>query len=358
MNLFAVIMAGGFGVRLFPVSRKSHPKQFISLGEGGKSLLAMTVERTKPIAPPERQLVIANRAHLDLTRSQVAGIPSENIIGEPVGRNTAPCLGLASLIALSRTRRDDCVIVALPSDHIVKNADTLNKGLIVAAERALRNDSIVTIGIKPDFPNTGYGYIERGRELAEMSGVSVYKAVRFVEKPRKEIAEKYLASGKYLWNAGIFVFRAEILLDEIKRQRPNIYKKLEAIKGGVNDSARLSALLDEHYAGMESISIDYGVMEGAENVEVIPLDCGWSDVGSFAALRELLPNDEKGNGVFGEILLIDCKDSVIYNGDKGRVIACLGLDGVAVVSAGEVTLVVPLKDSQRVKEIVAALEGE
>jgi mannose-1-phosphate guanylyltransferase len=349
MNVFPVVMAGGSGTRFWPLSRAARPKQFLALG-GGAPLLAETVARLPPLAGPDRTFVVCGPVHAAAARALLPGVPPENVVVEPCARNTAPAIGLA---ALHVARRDPAgVLAVLPSDHHVARPDLFRDALAAAARLAAQG-LLATIGIRPSRAETGYGYLRAGEPLArDPSGLLPAKVERFVEKPDRAIAERYLADGRYLWNAGIFAFRADVLLEEIRASMPELGERLDAIGAALGTPA-YDAVLADAFPRCPSQSIDYGVMERSSRIAVVPADFGWSDVGSFAALPEVRAADAAGNVVEGDALVVDGRDNVVLA--KDRLVAVVGVDGLVVVDAGDALLVCPKERAQDVKKAVDEL---
>ncbi len=343
-NLHVVVIAGGLGTRFWPLSRRRLPKQLLTLG-GDESLLAATFSRLQPLVEPARWWMVVSRDQLDASRAAAPLVPEEQALAEPCGRNTAPAICLSALYL--KDRDPDAVMVILPADHHVADHKKLSEAITKAAAAAT-DGVIVTLGITPTAPATGYGYIERGEADAEIPGVLTVK--RFVEKPDHEQAERMLAAGTYDWNAGIFVARASTILAETARQLPAIYEALReahaAPKGG--------EALREAYASMASASFDYGIMEHAEQVRVVPVECGWSDVGSFDQLEAIFGRDEDQNVKQGKVIAIDSRGCVLRAG-PGQVLATVGLRDVAVIQTGDATLVVAKDRLQDIREVVSRL---
>lgn len=342
-DAYVLIMAGGGGTRLWPASRRKRPKQFLPLLPGGRTLLGATVERLAGIAPPERTLVVTARSQVDDVRRTAPSVPPENIVVEPEARNTAACIGLGALEVL---RRDpDGIVAVIPSDQYAERLERYQAALTQAIAVAAR-DVVVTVGIEPTAPETGFGYIEKGR--AEHGAFVVE---RFVEKPDRPKAEAYLRSGKYLWNSGMFFFRARRILEATRRHLPELGRILDAI---AEDPSRAAEL----YPKAPSISVDFGVMEklGPGEVFVVPGDFGWNDVGSWGALGALAEPDAAGNVAVGEALPIDARGNIVY-ASGGRLVAALGVSDLVIVATDDAVLVMPKSRAQDVKEIVRALEA-
>jgi len=347
MTLYPVIMAGGSGTRFWPLSRKNRPKQFLPLTTT-KPLIADTQARLGGLAKPKDTFVVCGKAHEKLVKASVK-LPPKNVVVEPAARNTAPAIALAALHVAAQD--PEGILVVLPSDHHVANVPEFKRVLQTAAEVA-KDGHLVTLGIKPSRPETGYGYIRVGESL---SG-DARKVQAFVEKPDLETAKGYLTSGDYVWNGGIFVFRADAILNAFREHMPELWKGLEKIRATVGKRTYASTLA-KVFPKLPSTSIDYGVMEKAKNIAVVPCDFGWSDVGSFAALPEVRKADEKGNVVTGKgAVVVDCEGCVVVAGDK-KPLAVVGLKDVVVVDAGDAVLVVPKNKSQDVRKVVEALKA-
>jgi len=341
MVVKAVIMAGGKGERFWPLSREKFPKQLLSL-IGKKSLLQETVARIQPLIPPRDILVVTRRSLARTIERQLPQVPQKNIISEPVGRNTAPCIGLAAKMI-----KEDAVMVVLPADHIVsqrgKFLDTLKKAVTLAGE----TKNLITIGIKPTYPATGYGYIETGARAKQQSTSDkrqVFRVKRFVEKPGKKRAEKFLKSDRFFWNSGMFVWKKSVILEAIRRYMPSLYQRLQMIS-----SKNISKL----YPGLPNVSIDYGIMEKAKNSLVIPADFSWEDLGSWESLDKFLLRDKKKNAIMGRVSMMDTRNCTIVN--KKGLLSAIGISDLIIVSTEDVTLVFPKGKGQQVKKLVEKL---
>ncbi|HSP77340.1 MAG TPA: mannose-1-phosphate guanylyltransferase [Myxococcaceae bacterium] len=347
MTLYPVIMAGGSGTRFWPLSRKARPKQFLPLASKNP-LITDTAARLKGLASVKDTFVVCGPQHAREAAKRVKGLPRKNLLVEPVARNTAPAIALAALHVAAR--EPEGILVVLPSDHHVADVAGFKKTLAEAARVAAKGH-LVTLGIQPNRPETGYGYIQVGEPLE--GGARGVKAFR--EKPDAETARRYLESGEYLWNAGIFVFRADAILEAFGKYMPEMKKGLEALRKAVGRRT-YPAVLKRVFPRLPSLSIDYGVMEKADDIAVLPGDFGWSDVGSFAAIPEVRPTDEQGNVVSGkEAVVVDCQGCVVL-ADK-RPLAVVGLTDLVVVDAGDAVLVVPKDKSQDVRKVVEALKA-
>lgn len=338
MSLHAVILAGGSGTRFWPLSRTKKPKQFLPLVTG-RTLIAETFLRVEPLCSADRTWVVCGKDHVQGVREALPALPQEHLLVEPAARNTAPAIGLACVHAL----REDpqAVLVVLPSDHHVARPEAFREALLAAAG-ACQGGDLLTLGIHPTRPETGYGYLKRGPEKAP----GVFAVEAFVEKPDAKTAQRYVRDPAYSWNAGIFVFRADAMLGALRRHLPKVHEGL--VSGG-------------DFASLQSISIDYGVMEPesqtTRRIALVPGDFGWSDVGSFAALPEVRALDGRGNALSGDALAIDCDDCVVLSEGK-RLVAAVGLQGLCVVDAGDALLVVPRERAQDVRAVVDALKAQ
>ncbi|MFL5320141.1 MAG: mannose-1-phosphate guanylyltransferase [Myxococcaceae bacterium] len=348
MALHPVIMAGGSGTRFWPLSRKSRPKQFLPLASD-LPLITDTANRLKGLASSKDVWVVCGKVHAPQVKKLVKGIKADHVLVEPTARNTAPAIALAAAHVYAKD--PDGVLVVLPSDHHIANPKAFRDVLAQAADLA-QDGSIVTVGIKPRSPETGYGYIRVGEQLPSSEA---RKVAAFVEKPNLETAKGYLASGDYLWNGGIFVFRAEDMLAAIDKHMPEMTQGLTAIRKAIG-KRNYQKVLQKEFPKLPSQSIDYGVMEKASNIAVVPGDFGWSDVGSFAAIPEVRKSDDHGNVLSGKgALVIDCEGSIVLAKDKP--IAVVGMKDVVVVDAGDAFLVVPKDKSQDVRKAVDALKA-
>jgi len=348
-NRMVLIMAGGSGTRLWPLSRNDRPKQVIPL-VGGQSLFQHAIERLRPDIPAEQILIVARGDLIPLLREEAPQIPIENWIIEPEGRGTAPAIGLG---ALHIARRDpDSLMAVLTADHFMADTAGFRRAMRAALELA-EGGSLVTMGIRPSWPSTGYGYIEQGARLGEVQGLPAYQVVRFTEKPNAEVAQRMVQSGKYSWNSGMFFWRTRRILEEFARQMPQFSGQLERIRQAIA-SRDYEQVLGSVWPEVKKETIDYGIMEGAENVAVIPVEIGWSDVGSWASLIDLLPADEQGNILIGPSLTLDTRDTMIFGGK--RVIATIGVSGLVIVDTDDALLICPKDREQEVRAVVEKLK--
>ncbi len=349
--MYALVLAGGSGTRLWPYSRSQRPKQFLSIN-GQMTMLQETVSRTLPIIPPERVLVATGAVYADLVAEQLPDVPRENILVEPAGRGTAPCIGLA---ALHLRRRDpEAVMAVLSADHRIEHTDRLC-GALTTAERIARDGYLVTLGIQPTAPSTGYGYIQRGEQIARDGDRAVHTVKAFVEKPDSQRAQAYLDSGNYFWNAGMFVWQAEQIVLELAQHRPAVAQSLALIDVAIG-TMHEQAVLNAVWPQIENVAIDVAVMEQTSRAAVIPADLGWSDVGDWAALAETLHRDADGNAVVGRHVGVDTRASLIYG--NGRLIATIGVTDLVVVDTHDVLLICPRDRAQDVKAIVTQIRTQ
>lgn len=342
-NNHIVIMAGGIGSRFWPMSTPQYPKQFIDVMGLGRSLIQMTVDRFSPLAPMSNFWVVTSRNYVDIVKEQLPDIPVENILAEPEPRNTAPCIAYACWKI--KKKHPDANIVVTPSDALVINTTEYQRIISKALDFTKSSDSIVTIGIKPTRPETGYGYIhvENNSDDNDIKKVSEFK-----EKPDLVTAEQYLAAGGYYWNAGIFVWNVGTITEAIKTFTPDLAEKMEVISKSMYTDDE-NAVLQRVFPTCEKISIDYAVMEKSDAIYCLPADFGWSDLGSWGSLRTLLPQDN-GNAQVGEnIQLYNCRNSIVHASDAKQVVV-EGLDGYIVALRDNRLLVCSLKNEQRIKE--------
>ncbi|MEW6338328.1 MAG: mannose-1-phosphate guanylyltransferase [Acidobacteriota bacterium] len=346
--LFALVMAGGSGTRFWPMSRGARPKQVLPL-DGGASLLASTLARLAPLIPAERTLVVTGREMEEAVRAEAGAIPAGNVLVEPVGRDTAACVGWAAW-RLSRSH-PGAVMVVVPADHRIPDGSALRGGLAAAAAAAFARGGLVTLGIRPVRPETGFGYLELGDVEGGAGGLPVVRVRRFVEKPDRARAEAMLASGNYRWNAGIFAWTVEAIRDAIRRHLPELAEGLDAMSRHADDAGDVEAVRT-YFPTLPRVSIDFGVMEKAPTVWAVLVDFVWSDVGSWPALAEIAPSSPAGV-TLGDVLAVDCDGCVLVS--DGPAVAALGLHDLIVVATPGAVLVAPKADAQRVRELVEAL---
>ncbi len=346
-------MAGGSGTRLWPRSRKKQPKQFHSL-TGENSLLQDTVSRLAPIMDREHVNIIANKSHTKQIREQLSELPLSNVVAEPIARNTAPAVGTMAVVL--QERDPDAIMLVLPADHYISKGDDFMR-VLNFAEEVIKSDPecLLTLGIKPTYPETGYGYIEIGHVFKSSDSDEVFWVKSFKEKPDLATAEHYVASWKYVWNSGMFVWKCSTILDLFAKHAPEIYKGLMEYKAALGTPEEEEAF-QKVYKDLPSISVDYAIMEKAEKVLVMPADIGWSDIGSWAALHDLLSTEDDGNVVIGKHVGVDTHNSLIHAGNK--LIATVGLDNMIIVDSGDVLMICPKGRSQDVKALLDKLEEQ
>jgi mannose-1-phosphate guanylyltransferase len=350
--LHALIMAGGGGVRFWPRSRQARPKQFLHMAGTG-TLLQQALERIEACALPlERAWVITAEAYRAETARQLPALAPDHVIGEPFGRDTAACIGLGA--ALVARHDPEAVLLVTPADHLIEPTREFARGVAVAERLVAEHPTaIVTFGIAPTYPAVGYGYIQRGATQGMRQGVSVFQVASFREKPALDLAEQYLASGDYLWNSGIFVWRADTILDALGQHRPEIRAAVQRIAEAWDSPQRLDVLQRE-YAPLQKISIDYAVLEKHQPVLVVQAPFGWDDVGSWLAVERLHPQDASGNTVLANHVGLQTRHCVIV-GDDSRLIATLGVSDLLIVQDGDCTLIAHRSQEAAVKQLVEEL---
>ena len=347
-HTYAVIMAGGVGSRFWPSSRAATPKQLLDLTDAGMSMIAATVDRLQPDIPPARVIVVTGKITVDAVAKALPMIPKENILAEPVGRNTAPCIGWAAIHVMQRD--PDGVLAVMPSDHLVAQKDVFLSS-VKTAVKAAQGGAMVTFGIKPDRPETGFGYIELGDDNEQIKTVS-----RFVEKPDVATAKSYLAAGNFVWNSGIFFFKASTVLNEIERQMPTLMSGLNSI-GKALAAGNEQDILNKVFPTLPAESIDYGVMEGAENISCLPVDFGWSDLGSWSAAYDMWGKDKDQNAVDGSTVIVESKGCLV-RAPKDKLIALVNVEDLVIVDTGDALLICNRHQTQNVKKVVEQLKKE
>lgn len=346
--LWAVLMAGGSGTRFWPASRARRPKQLLALA-GRRTLLQDTFARVKPLAPAARTLVVAHRDHARAVRAQLPELPRAHVLAEPVARNTAACAALAAFTIAERDPR--ALMLLLPSDHVMQDTGAWRELVRAGAEDVARTDAVLTLGLTPTRPETGFGYIRVGAPVAGARAPGLRAAKAFVEKPALARARRFLASGRYLWNSGVFLVRAGRLVELVREHLPGTAHGLEAVFA--RPRARRAAELARVYPGLPAVSLDHGVMEKARPLIVLPARIGWSDVGSWSGLTEVLPADREGNVALGDALHVESSGCVTYS--TGGLIAAVGVKDLVIVKTGDAVLVCPRERSQDVRRIVEEL---
>ncbi|EAU54614.1 mannose-1-phosphate guanylyltransferase/mannose-6-phosphate isomerase [Mariprofundus ferrooxydans] len=342
-SIKAVVLAGGSGTRLWPLSRQQLPKQFLKLN-GDESMLGATISRLSPLVERSDAWVITGEKHA--TGEAFSELDGLHLILEPCGRNTAPAIAVAAAVMLD-FNKDDPVMIVLPSDHLITKKEAFQKCLKQAIEVAM-TDQLVTFGLVPDAPETGFGYVQ-----AEPEEGAIHKVLRFVEKPNIAAAEQMLEEGGYYWNSGMFVWKCSVILEEVKQYLPSLWTVLERMRARWQTGEPWQEVVRDSFADMPDVSIDYGVMEKSKRVSLVAADIGWSDVGSWDAVHEMAKHDEDGNEISGNVLAIDCKNSLLRS--EGRLLAAIGLEDIIAVETPDAILLARAGQSQRVKEIVGEL---
>jgi len=350
---YVVIMAGGGGTRLWPLSRKEKPKQLLSL-LGKETLFQSTVARLEKLFPPERIVIVTVAELAREMQEQVPSIPAENYLIEPAPRGTASVVALAA--AVLKKRDPQAVMAIQTSDHYIRNRDLFHYLIRTAFDVAKKN-YLVTLGIAPTFPSTGYGYIQQGEPLDGDYQYPVYKVQRFKEKPDQETAQQLLHSGDHSWNSGMFIWRADAILAEIERQMPELFKAVKEVSAAW-DTLKQDEVLQEYWRDLKNQTIDYGILEKAEQVAVLPAGgLGWSDVGSWNSLFEVLLPDMNGNvGTSAQHLALDTHNTLVYSDDDQRLVVTIGLDDMVVVDTGDVLMICKADQSQKVRDVVEHLK--
>ena len=341
-------MAGGVGARFWPRSREKSPKQLLEIvGKG--TMIQNTVKRLEGVVDPRDTFIVTNKLQRGLVVKQLTQIPEENVIVEPVGRNTAPCIGLA---ALHVSRIDpEAVMVVLPADHLIQDLQEFKRVLDLAVDTARDSSSLLTIGIHPTHPETGYGYIQMYNEHGDgnpYASRGVFKVKTFAEKPNLQTAERFLASGDFLWNSGMFVWRADVILQEIQRCLPELYTELMRVDKAI-DTASFQSTLETVYGVIRGISVDYGIMEKSDRVYVIPGRFGWSDIGSWDEVYRISGKDDNGNSITGKVIQRDTANSYIFSPNK--LVAVIGVSDLIVINIDDALLICKRGRSQDVKEV-------
>ncbi|WP_406678052.1 sugar phosphate nucleotidyltransferase [Neomoorella carbonis] len=350
-DVFTIIMAGGSGERFWPYSRKDRPKQFLQVvGQG--TLLQQTVQRAKLLCPVEQIYIVTGRSYLNLVQEQVPEIPKENLIVEPVGRDTAPCIALA--LSILEARGLNGTMIVLPSDQMVIGEDGFLRSLSTAVKLAHETCGLVTIGIRPTRPETGYGYIRIGERL---SSLSAFRVAAFTEKPDMGRAISFLSSGEYLWNSGMFIWQVSAIHDAFERYLPELIKGITPIRESV-DTPDFETILSRVFPTLTRISIDYGIMEKADNVYVVPGDFGWDDLGTWTALERVTKCDIDGNFVQGRSVLVDTKNTILRNDNTDKLVVTFGLKDTLVVDTPDVLMVADKKRAPELKKLLDELRKQ
>ena len=344
-TVIPVILAGGKGERFWPVSRRQHPKQFLCLDGSGFSLLQATANRLLPMTETWDSLWVITAAHLaDGIRQQLPDLPESNLLIEPEGKDTAPAVAWATL-EVAKRHGESAIAGFFPADHWIADEAAYRQTLVAAAQLATEKSAIATLGINPTFPATGYGYIEQGDGVGQFDTLTAYKVARFTEKPNQSTAEEFIASGRFSWNSGMFIFPTGVMLQEIATYAPEIMQPLQA--RGV-----------DAYADLSKLSIDYAVMEKTDKSFVMPVDFGWDDLGDWNAVERLLKSPDHPNVEMAQHVGLDTTGSIVYTSDDDELIVTIGLEDVVVVRDGKATLVVHKSRTQDIKKAVKALGAD
>ena len=351
-NLYTLIMAGGAGTRFWPRSKTAKPKQYLNIVDDD-SLLQSTIKRFSTFTETDNIYIVSGKNQADVLEEQTTMLPQKNLIYEPVGKNTLPCIGLAAMFA--EKENPEGIMVVAPSDHLIEN-DTIFKDTVLAAAKiADEKDGIVTIGITPNYPATGYGYVKTAINITGSEKIKQFKVERFVEKPDEKTAAGYLKQGGFYWNSGLFIFKISVFLDSVKQFAPELYSDLRQIQATLG-TPTFNQTLDTIYRAVKSISVDYGIMEHAKNIYLVEGNFGWNDLGGWESVYQISEKDENGNAADGDSIFLNSKNSYIYS-EKGLV-TLVGLDDVIVVQDGNTTLVCKRENAEDVKKIVEQLKAE
>lgn len=343
----ALVMAGGRGERFWPRSRKSFPKQFLALTDDGRTMIQLTVARILPLVDIEDIFVVTNNSYRELVKEQLPELPGENIICEPMGKNTAPCIGLGAM-HISK-KYGDAIMMVLPSDHLIKYNGMFVNVMEEACQLAELDTNLVTLGITPDYPETGYGYIKFNPKMRKGTAFDVD---RFVEKPSLELAKEYLETEEYLWNSGMFIWKVSSILENMRLFLGNIYSGLMNIKESIG-TEDYNKVLDEKFSAFKSESIDYGIMEKAKNIYTIPCAFGWDDVGSWLAVERIRKSNEHGCVISGNVITADSYNCIIEGSEK--LIATVGIEDLVIVDSQDAILICEKKSTGKIKDVLESL---
>lgn len=350
--MYAVIMAGGRGTRFWPLSREKKPKHLLNI-TGSQTVIQNTIERIRPLIPQDNMYIITGESHYDEVIRQCSLVPKKNIVAEPMGRNTAPCIGLAALYI--KQRDPDAVMVVLPADHVIIEENRFREGLMSAGKMAQRGNHLITIGIEPTEPVTGYGYIEQGDLVTSIGGNDIFHVRSFREKPDMKQASEFIDSGRFFWNSGIFVWKVSTILSAIQNLLPDLHQGLETIEKSLGTEEE-KEVIREVYERTDSISIDYGVMERVQGILLMKGGFGWNDIGDWNALYDIFEKDQTGNAVRGSIVAVDSSDSLVFSPHK--LVALVGVHDLIVVETEDSLLICHKDRSQDIKKVVEILERE
>ncbi|NRB74377.1 MAG: NTP transferase domain-containing protein [Verrucomicrobiales bacterium] len=351
-NLYALILAGGSGTRFWPLSRNVRPKQLLNLFDE-ETLIEKAVKRLDGLIPPERILVLTNEVQVEGIREALPMIPAENVVAEPARRDTAPAIALAA--GWIAARNPDATMIALPADQLVIKDAEFRSVLQSAADAASAEDAIVTLGIRPDWACPSYGYIERGEQSDSVStDHAVHQVNCFREKPSVEVAEEYLESGNFSWNAGIFIWTIQTLLRELSQHCPQLSAFVETLR----DADDFSSVVEEQFPGLDKVSIDYALMENAKTILNIEADVGWDDVGGWPSVAKYLNGDDSNNSSRGKLVSVDSSNNIVFSATDDTTIALLGVSDLIVVKTADAVLVADRNDADQIKKLVDVLPPE
>ena len=353
-DLYTLIMAGGAGTRFWPRSKTAKPKQYLNMF-GNESLLQSTITRFATFTETNNIYIVSSKSQSEVLEEQTPMLPKENLIYEPVGKNTLPCIGLAAMFA--EKENPDGIMVVSPSDHLIENIELFKETVLAAAKIADEKNGIVTLGIKPTYPATGFGYVQTAEDITAEEKIKQFKVERFVEKPNEPTATEYLKKGNFYWNSGLFIFKISVFIDSIKEFAPDLYNDLRKIQADFG-TPDYELTLDTIYRAVKSISVDYGIMEHAKNIYLVEGNFDWNDLGGWESVYLTDKKDENGNGNAGsgESIFLDSKNSYIHS--ENGLVALIGLDDVIVVQDGNTTLVCKRENAEDVKKIVEQLKAK
>lgn len=351
-DIYTLIMAGGAGTRFWPRSKVAKPKQYLNIF-GDDSLLQSTIKRFANFTSTDNIYIVSGKSQAKVLEEQTPMLPTANLIYEPVGKNTLPCIGLAAMFA--EKENPDGIMVVSPADHLIENEELFKDTVLAASKIADEKDGIVTIGITPTYPATGFGYVQTAEDITGSEKIKQFKVERFVEKPNEETASSYLRKGGFYWNSGLFVFKVSVFLKAVKEFAPELYKDLRKIQADLGTPS-FEQTLDTIYRAVESISVDYGIMEHAKNIYLVEGNFDWNDLGSWESVYLTAKKDENGNAGNGESIFLDSKNSYIHS--ENEIVALVGLDDVIVVRDGNTTLVCKRDKAEDIKKIVDQLKAE
>jgi mannose-1-phosphate guanylyltransferase len=351
---FVVIMAGGKGERFWPQSRLSRPKQLLPI-VGEKPMLAQTIDRLEGLVPNGNIIILTNREQRDAVLDVCPGLPPENVVAEPIGRDTAAAVGLAAILVGQRD--PEGTIAMLPADHVIHDAKAFQEVLGAAFAAAESGPRLVTIGLKPTFPSSGFGYVQQGGVESKAGGRDVFSVKRFVEKPDVETAKAFLESGDYLWNAGMFVWKVSTVREGIAKHVPGLESGLKTIESGLKAGTSLDAVLEKHFPTLEKISIDFALMQKAGNVVTLEATFDWDDVGSWPAVIRHSSLDDAGNAVRGDAVILEGSGNLVVS-SEGHLVSVIGCDNLVVINTPGATLICPKDEAEKVKEVVKQIGAE